>query len=51
MLIISGSLQDSNETVNPRGGGTLLFSYIPRLGPFFGVQNLGFQKNDYFLGV
>ena len=39
------------------GGGTLIFSHMRRLGPFFGVQNsefqyfLGFQKNDYFLGV
>ena len=38
-------------------GGTLIFSHIRRLGPFFGVQNsefhhfLGFQKNEYFLGV
>ena len=36
-------------------GGTLIFSYIRRLGPFFLVQNfefryvLGFQKNKYFL--
>ena len=29
------------------GGGTLIFSYIRRLGPFFGVQNFKFQ---YFLG-
>ena len=38
------------------GGGTLIFSYIHRLGPFWGVQNCeshylgGFQKNEYFLG-
>ena len=37
------------------GGGTLIFSYICRLGSFFRVQNfdiqyfLGFQKNEYFL--
>ena len=37
-------------------GGTLIFSYIRRLGPFFGVQNFefqyfrGFQKNEYFWG-
>ena len=37
-------------------GGTLIFSYIRRLGSFLGVQNfefhyfLGFQKNEYFLG-
>ena len=29
------------------GGGTLIFSYIRRLGPFFGVQNSEFQ---YFGG-
>ena len=29
-------------------GGTLIFSYIRRLGPFFWVQNFEFQ---YFLGV
>ena len=28
-------------------GGTLIFSYIRRLGSFFGVQNFDFQ---YFLG-
>ena len=41
----------------PRGG-TLIFSYIRRLGSFLGVQNFefqyffggGFQKNEYFLG-
>ena len=39
-----------------KGGGTLIFSYIHRLGPFFWVQNFefryfwGFQKNKYFLG-
>ena len=25
------------------GGGTLIFSYIRRLGPFLGVQNFEFQ--------
>ena len=41
---------------HPRGGGTLIFSYIRRLGPFFGFKILnfniflGFQKNKYFLG-
>ena len=29
------------------GGGTLIFSHIRRLCPFFGVQNSEFQ---YFLG-
>ena len=30
-----------------RGGGTLIFSYIRRLGPFLGVQTFEFQ---YFFG-
>ena len=36
--------------------GTLIFSYIRRLGPFFGGQIfefqyfLGFSENEYFLG-
>ena len=40
----------------PRGGGSLIFSYIRRLGPFFGFKILnfnifwGFQKNKYFWG-
>ena len=47
-------------TQDPRegGGGNLIFSYIRRLWPFFGVQNFEFQyfwrvfrKNDYFLGM
>ena len=29
------------------GGGTLIFSHVRRLGPFFWVQNSEFQ---YFLG-
>ena len=39
----------------PRGG-TLIFLYVRRLGPFFGVKFLnfnifwGFQKNEYFFG-
>ena len=34
--------------IDPQGGGgTLIFSYIRRLGPFFGVQNFEF---GYFLG-
>ena len=37
-------------------GGSLIFSYIRRLGSFFGFKILnfnifgGFQKNKYFLG-
>ena len=39
------------------GGGTLIFSYIRRLGSFLGVQNLDFnifgvfRKNEYLLGL
>ena len=33
--------------LGPRGGGTLIFSHIHRLGLFFGVQNSEFQ---YFWG-
>ena len=39
------------------GGGTLIFSYIRRLGPFFGFKILNFnisgglQKNEYFWGM
>ena len=39
------------------GGGTLIFSNIRRLGPFFWLKILnfniflGFQKNEYFFGV
>ena len=50
----------THPTHNPGGvgggGGTLIFSYIRRLGSFFGVKILnsnifgGFQKNKYFLG-
>ena len=42
---------------NPRGGGTLIFSHIRRLGLFFWFKILnfnifgGFEKNVYFLGV
>ena len=39
-------------------GGTLIFSYIRRLGSFFGVQNFefqyfwgGFRKNNIFWGM
>ena len=46
------------EILKPQGGGgTLIFSYIHRLGLFMGVQNFefqyfwgGFQKNKIFLG-
>ena len=38
----------------PRGWGTLIFSYIHRLGPFFGVQNFElqyfFELSDKFIG-
>ena len=42
--------------VIPTPDGTLIFSYMRRLGLFFWVQNfefqlfLGFQKNEYFWG-
>ena len=43
--------------MKPRGGGgTLKFSYIRKLGSFYGFKilnfiiYLGFQKNEYFLG-
>ena len=47
-----------HSTTEPQrpGGGTLIFSYIHRLGPFFGGRILnfnifgGFQKNEYFFG-
>ena len=44
-----------SSLVTPQGG-TLIFSYIRRLGSFFWVQNfelqnfLGFQKKKYFGG-
>ena len=47
-----------NDTLGPGGGGgTLIFSYIRRLGPFFGVQNfefryfMGFSEKNIFFGV
>ena len=36
-----------SESQGGGGFGTLIFSYIRRLGPFFGVQNFEFQ---YFFG-
>ena len=50
------SLQYHSSYSLPQGG-TPIFSHIRRLGPFFGFKILnfniflGFQKNDYFLGV
>ena len=41
---------------NPRGGGTLIFSYVRRLGLIMGFKILnfnvfgGFQKNEYSFG-
>ena len=32
------------------GGGTLIFSYIHRLGSFLGVQNFEFKYCGYFWG-
>ena len=34
--------------VSGGGGGTLIFSHIRRLGPFFGVQNSEFQYFFWF---
>ena len=41
----------------PQGVGTLIVSYIRRLGPFFEVQNFEFlyfwgfpEKNEHFVG-
>ena len=52
------SVENQVKCLDPRGGGgTLIFSYIRRLGPFFGGQIsefnifLGFQKNEYILGM
>ena len=39
-------LRSFRPSKNPKGG-TLIFSYIRRLGSFFGVLNFEFQ---YFLG-
>ena len=63
MLVFKlGKFSCSWEEVQPvgtpggGGGGALIFSYICRLGPFFGVKILnfnifgGFQKNKYFFG-
>ena len=44
--ICKGRLGSRGERV-PGGGGTMIFSHIRRLGPFFGAQNSEFQ---YFLG-
>ena len=53
-------MTQTSKYFSPRGGGggggTLVFSYIRRLGSFFGVQKfefkyfLGFQKNEFFWG-
>ena len=51
-----GDRGDSYEPANPRGG-TLIFSYIRRLGSFFGFQNFefqnvfGFSEKIIFFGV
>ena len=50
ILLIVARLLEKVISIVPggRGGGTLIFSHIRRLGPFFGVQNSEFQ---YFLGL
>ena len=45
--LCSTTVSASHLRQTPRGG-TLIFSHIRRLGPFFWVQNSEFQ---YFLGV
>ena len=45
-MSISEPYTGHKEVMSP-GGGTLIFSYIRRLGPFFGVKNFEFR---YFLG-
>ena len=54
---VSGSAHASTDTTAkavPRGWGVSLFSYIRRLGSFFGFKILNlnifgiFQKNEYF---
>ena len=42
-----GGSTGGHRTPCPGGGGTLIFSYIRRLGSFFWVQNFEFQ---YFWG-
>ena len=46
-LVPTTKVKDFSVYITPGGGGTLIFSHIRRLGPFFGVQNSEFQ---YFLG-
>ena len=49
-------LQSFRGQSTPRGGDTLIFSYILRFGSVFGFKILnfnifgGFQKNTYFWG-
>ena len=49
-------LHSADQPTAPGEGGTLIFSYIRRLGSFFGFKTLnfnifgGFQKNEYFWG-
>ena len=49
--------QMSDKSIPRGGGGTLIFSYIRKLRPFFGVKFLnfniflGFQKKNIFWGM
>ena len=53
---LSRPMLDTSAVITQGGGGTLVFSYIRRLGSFFGFKSLnfniflGFQKNEYFWG-
>ena len=62
-MVFGSSLPSSSTTKmlselghSPGGGGTLIFSYIRRLGPFLGFKILNFdifwvfQKNKCFFG-
>ena len=46
-MVYSKELECDITNTAPRAGGTLIFSHIRRLGPFFGVPNSEFQ---YFFG-
>ena len=43
LLLLSITYPEEQDTQLRRGGGTLIFSYTRRLGPFLGVQKFQFQ--------
>ena len=55
ILKLKSPLDTMSKSLPSGGGGTLIFSYIRRLRPFFLFKILnfiifeGFQKNEYFL--